>query len=30
MYTLASCVICITYQITNLPYFQIGNQLSHT
>ncbi|KHG24317.1 hypothetical protein F383_02774 [Gossypium arboreum] len=30
MYTLVTCIICITYRIANLPYFQIGKQLTHT
>ncbi|KHG28822.1 hypothetical protein F383_13126 [Gossypium arboreum] len=30
MFTLATHIICITNQIANSPYFQIGNQLSHT
>ncbi|KHG21247.1 Signal transducer and activator of transcription 2 [Gossypium arboreum] len=30
MFILVTCIICITYQIANLPYFQIGNQLTHT
>ncbi|KHG06847.1 hypothetical protein F383_33153 [Gossypium arboreum] len=30
LFTLVTCIICITYQIGNLPYFQIGNQLTHT
>ncbi|KHG09956.1 hypothetical protein F383_15443 [Gossypium arboreum] len=30
MFTLVTCIICIIYQIANLPYFQIGNQLTHT
>ncbi|KHG12521.1 hypothetical protein F383_18698 [Gossypium arboreum] len=30
MFTLVTYIICITYQIANLPYFQIGNQLTYT
>ncbi|KHG04450.1 hypothetical protein F383_30167 [Gossypium arboreum] len=25
MFTLVTCIICITYQIANLPYFQKDN-----